>query len=113
MLISPEITAEDRREVAEMLRNEGFTDELFDKLLSILEIDLGAEDVDLACCLADFIDQPTTMMRDLGEYTPKHKFRRMQCVRCGAAHWEQPNDRLQMSFCPYCAKKVNGVVKQA
>lgn len=107
MLISPDITIEDRREVAGMLRNEGFTDECKDKVMYVLNIDmLDADDVDFASCLADFIDQPTTVMKDLGEYTPRHKFRRMECKRCGAVHWEQPNDRLRMSYCPYCGAAV-------
>lgn len=101
------ISPKDRREIAEMLRNEGFTDELMDKLLDVLNIDIrDALDVDLACCLADLIDRPETTMCDLGEYAPHHKFRRMQCACCGAVHWEQPNDRLRISYCPYCGSEV-------
>ena len=108
------ISPEDRHEVAEMLRDEGFTDELMDKLLYVLNIDMmDAQDVDLACCLADLIDRPETAMRDLGEFTPHHRFRRMQCVHCGGVHWEQPNDRLRMSFCPYCGEPVTSLVEQA
>ena len=101
------IDPKDRREIVEMLRNEGFTDELVDKVFYTLNIDmLDAEDIDLASCLADLVERPMTEMVDLGEYTPRHKFRRVQCKQCGAVHWEQPNDRLRMSYCPYCSAAV-------
>ncbi len=57
--------------------------------------------------LADLIDRPTCSMVDIGDYQPKHRFKRMACSECGAMHWEQPQKTLpRMRYCPWCGREV-------
>ena len=56
--------------------------------------------------LADLIDRPTCVMDDLGNFTPHHDFKRMACSKCGAMHWEQPQETLRMRYCPWCGREV-------
>lgn len=68
----------------------------------------GLDGPELAAKLADALD-PTSTAIDRGRFQPRHKFRRMECSRCGAIWWEQDNRFLHFRYCPHCRARIVAV----